>query len=70
MSTQPAFAAGEGEEGLDQTRLLIVGGENLFGGGTPCVDRRGRVVQRNLEERALSGEGVRSSWEALATKCR
>ena len=53
--TQPAFAAGQGEEGFDQARLLITGGEHLFGGGTPSVDRRRRVVQRDLDPPAPCG---------------
>jgi hypothetical protein len=45
---EPALAAGEGEERLDQVRLLVVGGEHLLGGGTPRGNRRVGVVERNL----------------------
>ncbi len=54
---QPAFAAGQGEQGLDQACLLIAGGEHLLGGGTPCLGRRVGVVERNLEECALGRQG-------------
>ena len=57
VSVQPAFAAGEGEQGLDQARLLIAGGEHLLGGGTPGGGRRAGVIERNLEEGALGRQG-------------
>jgi len=57
VSVQAAFAAGEGEEGFDQARLLIAGGEHLLGGGTPGGGRRAGVVERNLEEGALGRQG-------------
>ncbi len=57
MLGQPAFAAGEGEQGFDQARLLIAGGEHLLGGGTPCRGRRAGVVERDLEDGALGGQG-------------
>ena len=56
-SIEPALAAGEGEEGFDQARLLVVRGEHLLGGGTPCGDRRVGVVERNLQQGALGGKG-------------
>jgi len=57
VPVQPAFAAGEGEQGFDQARLLIAGGEYLYGSGTPGGGRRAGVVERNLEEGALSRQG-------------
>ena len=48
VSAQAALAAGEGEEGFDQPCLLVVRGEHLLGGGTPCRDRRIGVIERNL----------------------
>jgi hypothetical protein len=54
---QPAFAAGQGEQGFDQARLLIAGGEHLLGGGTPGGGRRVRVIEGNLEEGAFGGQG-------------
>ena len=53
---QPAFAAGEGEQGLDQARLLVAGGEHLLGGATPRDGRRAGVVERDLEDGALGGQ--------------
>jgi hypothetical protein len=50
---QPAFAAGQGEQGFDQAGLLIAGGEHLLGGAAPCRGRRAGVIERNLEEGAL-----------------
>jgi hypothetical protein len=57
VAVQPAFAAGQGEQGFDQACLLIAGGEHLLGGGTPGRGRRVGVVERNLEERALGRQG-------------
>jgi hypothetical protein len=54
---QAAFAAGQGEQGFDQARLLIAGGEHLLGGGTPRGGRRTRVIERNLEEGPLGRQG-------------
>jgi hypothetical protein len=54
---QPAFAAGQGEQGFDQARLLIAGGEHLLGGGTPGGGRGVRVIEGNLEEGASGGQG-------------
>ena len=56
VSVQPAFAAGQGEQGLDQARLLIAGGEHLLGGATPVGGRRAGVVERHLEEGALGSQ--------------
>ena len=57
VSAQPAFAAGESEEGFDQARLLVAGGEHLPGSGTPRRGGGEGVVERNLQEGALSRQG-------------
>ena len=54
---ESAFAAGEGEEGFDEVFLLVVGGEQLFGGGPPCLRAGVGVVERDLQQVALGGEG-------------
>ncbi len=54
---QPAFTAGESKERLDQVLLLVVRGEHLFGGQTPCGDGGVGVVERDLQERPLGSEG-------------
>ena len=55
--TQTPFAAGQGEQGIDQMRLFVVRGKHLFCGGAPFGVARVRIVERNLEEIALGGEG-------------
>ena len=64
---EPALAAGEGEEGFDEAFLFPVGGEELLAGGSPHV-RGGGIAEGDLYQGALRVRGVRSSWEALATK--
>ena len=57
VCVQPAFAAGQGEQGLNQAGLLITGGEHLLGGATPCGGRRAGVIERDLEQGALGRQG-------------
>ena len=53
-----------------QADLLVAGGEHLLGGETPGGGRRAGVIERDLRRVRSAVSGVRSSWEALATKCR
>ena len=48
VCSQPAFAAGEGEEGFDEVFLLVVGGEKFYGGGSPGLCAGVGVVERDL----------------------
>ena len=54
---ESALAAGEGEEGFDEVFLLVVGGEEFFGGGPPRFCAGVGVVERDLQQVALCGEG-------------
>lgn len=66
---EPAFGAGEGEKGFDEGLLFPIGGEELLTGRSP--DIRGGGSPRATCTRVRSRvSGVRSSWEALATKRR
>ena len=53
---ESAFAAGEGEEGLDQGLLLPVGGEERLAGRSPHL-RGGGIAEGDLDQGALPGEG-------------
>ena len=53
---EPAFAAGEGEEGFDQCFLSAVGVEELFGSGAPCRCAGVRILEGELEHGALRCE--------------
>jgi len=52
----PGFAVGEGEERLDETRLLVARGEQLVARGSPPLGARLRAREGDLEQGALRGE--------------
>src|SRR5262249_59080813 len=52
-----ALAAGQGEQRLDEAFLLGVGGEHLRGDTAPGFGGGGGVIQRDLQQGALPGEG-------------
>ena len=54
--TQTTFTAGEGEQGIDQLGLLIVGRQYLFCGGAPVGVARVRILERNLKKIAFRCE--------------
>ena len=65
-----ALAAGQGQQALDQALAALVGLQHATGHG-PQRGRVGRRVgQGDVDLGAGDGQGVRSSWEALATNRR
>jgi hypothetical protein len=51
-----AFAAGEGEKGFDEALLLVAGGEQVLGSGSPRFCVGVGVVERDLQHGAFGGE--------------
>ena len=57
VPVQLALATGEGEQRFDQASMVGVGSKHLFSGGTPGGGRGVWIVERDLQQRALGGEG-------------